>query len=345
MTHPLHRRAPLTRRRLLQLGMGGAAGLLLAACGRGGGSGGAAAGPTASPTSAASFDGETVSMSVYSRNHASSPLFWERFAPEGLNVDIQIFTGPSDMNRAMEVGDLDFALMGVYNTLIEAEEGFTSKIIGMVSRRGMGFIAGADSGIESVADLRGKRIAVPPAGVQVLALTALLEAEGLDLAEDLEPVPLGFADHAAALAAGDVDAYAGTEPIAATSVVEDGAVRFTDPYDTPLGNFNTALWAAPHMQERPDLMRAAVAMQRGAAERLSPGGENDPAVWRDLLVDEFEYSPEVYEAVLDNIGAVWRFGDEQRTQMEGAAEAMLSEGVLTREPDIDSLLLLDYQDE
>ncbi|CAN5243940.1 hypothetical protein BH23ACT9_BH23ACT9_10400 [soil metagenome] len=333
----------LSRRRMLQLGLGAGLGAALAACGTDGpATVGASPAPRQTATSSGPvFDGETVSMSVYSRNHASSPLFWEDFAPEGLSVDVQVFTGPSDMNRAMEARDLDFALMGTYNTLIEAAEGFTSKIIGMVSRRGIGLIAGVDSGITSAADLAGRRIAVPPAGVQVLVLTHLLREAGLELERDCEPVPLGFADHAAALASGDVDAFAGTEPICATSVADGIGVRFADPYDTPLGDFNTALWAAPHMQQRPDLCQAALRMQRGAAEFLSPGGDNDRAVWRDLLVNDFELTESVYDEVIDNVGALWRFGDEQRAQLEGAAAAMMDTGVLLSEPDFDALLALD----
>jgi len=343
--------AALSRRRFLGLTLGGAAGLALAACGDSAAGGSAPASPAGSAAASAAaseglaFDGETVSMSVYSRNHASSPLFWERYAPQGLTVDVQVFTNPSDMNRAMQAGDLDFALMGAYNTLIEAPQGFTSKIIGMVSRRGIGLVARADAGVSEVADLAGKRIAVPPPGVQVLVLNQLLAEAGLNLESDLEPLPLGFADHAAALEAGDVEAYIGTEPIAATSVASGQGVRVGDVYSTPLGDFNTALWASPAMQERPDLLRAAVLMQRGAAEYLSPDGENDPQVWRELLVDEFEYTSQVYEQVLPNIGALWRFGDEQRAQVEGAGAAMLESGVLTEEPDYDSLFLLDYQDE
>lgn len=341
-------RSDLTRRRLLRLTLGGAAGAALAACG--GGSGTPAAAPAtagATPSAAASglaFDGETVSMAVYSRNHASSPLFWQDHAPDGLGVEIQVVTNPSDINRTLEDGSLSFGLMGAFNTILERPQGFSSKIIGMVSRRGIGIVARADAGIEGMEGLAGHRIGVPPPGAQLLVLTSLLDAVGLDLEADLEPIPLGFADHAAALEAGDIDAYAGTEPICATSVSSGLGVYLADPYTTPLGDFNTALWASPSMLERPDLCMAALVMQRGASEYLSPGGENDPEVWRQLLVDEFEYTPEVYEAVLPNIGALWRFEDEQRSQFEGAGGAMLASGAITEEPDYESLYALEFQD-
>jgi NitT/TauT family transport system substrate-binding protein len=330
----------LTRRRLLALAGAGATSLALASCGDSGE--GAASPTTGSNAEGPGFEGRSVSVALYSKNHASSPLFWQDFAPPGLTVEPQIFTSGSDMNRAMEAGDLDFALMGPYNSLIEAEQGFGSKIICMCSRQGIGLVTRADQGIASVEDLRGKTIAVPPPGVQVLVLTALLAEAGLELDRDLTSVPLGYADHLGALERGDVDAFIGTEPPVTMSVVSGVGTRLDAVYSTPNGDFNTAMWAAPHVQDDVELLAAAVGMQRDAAEHLTPGGENDPEVWRRLLVDEFGYAVPVYEEVLSNIGAEWDFDEERKAQLEGAGTLMLSSGVLTREPDYESLYLLDY---
>ena len=84
----------------------------------------------------------------------------------------------------------------------------------------------------------------------------------------------------------------------------------------------------------PTCSRAVAKMQRDAAELLTPGGgANDRTEWRKLLVDQFEYSEEVYEAVLDNVGAVWRFDATRKAQFEGAADLMLAQGVITAKPD------------
>ena len=332
------RAGELSRRRLLGIAGAGAVTLALAGCGSDDDD--VTVGGSEEP--GGGLEGRTISVALYSKNHASSPLFWQQFAPEGLTVEPQIFTSGSDMNRAMEAGDLDFGLMGPYNSLIEAEQGFGSKIICMCSRQGIGLVARSDRGIESVADLAGKTIAVPPPGVQVLVLTALLEEAGLQLDRDLTSVPLGYADHAAALERGDVDAFMGTEPPVTTSVVSGVGRRVEAVYSTPTGDFNTAMWAAPHVQDDAELLEAVVAMQRDSAEHLTPGGQNDPQVWRDLLVDQFGYPEPVYEEVLSNIGAEWRFEDRRRSQLEGAGQMMLSSGILTREPDFEALYLLDH---
>ncbi len=332
----------IPRRRFLGgMAAAGAGAVLLGACGDDDTAGPRPAAATDRGAGSAAFDGVTITTAVYARNHASSPLFWQQFAPEGLTVDVIPITSGTEANQAMEDGSLDFALMGLFNSLVEAEQGFGAKIISMCARQGLGLIAGADSGIETVADLAGKTLAVPPPGQQVLVLTRLLAEAGLVIDEDLTGIPLGYADHVAALERGDIDAFMGTEPPCTAAVVAGVGRRVEGVYDTDLGDFNTAMWVAPENQDDTALIEAVVRMQRDAAEHMTPNGDNDPEVWRQLLVEDFEYEDAVYEEVLSNIGAEWRFGDDRKAAVEAAAELLLASGQLEAEPDLDRLYLLD----
>jgi len=335
----------LSRRHFLGLaGAGvGAAGMALASCGSSKKKAGKLKLGDSTPATTAPLAGRTVSVAVYSKNHASAPLYWQRFAPPGLKVEVKIFTSGGDMNRALEAGTLDFGLFGVYNGLIDKENGLGSKIICMVARGGIGLIARADRNINSVADLKGKSIAVPPPGGQVLILTTLLDRAGLKLDKDVKAVPLGYADHVAALQRGDVDAYIGTEPPASLSVVSGVGKRLADVTTTALGDFNSAIWASPKMLLEADLLTAAAKMQRDAAEYLSPGGQNDTAVWHDLLVTQFGYTEAVFTEVLPHIGAVWKFDDVRKGQFEAAGTVMRATGVLKKDPDYSTVYALQYQ--
>jgi ABC-type nitrate/sulfonate/bicarbonate transport system substrate-binding protein len=334
----------LSRRTLLGLAAAGVAGLALGACGD---DDEAATTSTTAKAGAApvkDFGGLEITTAVYAKNHGSSPLYWQQFAPPGLKVKPVVVTSPADISRSLTAGTLDFGLMGYYNTIIEAATtGMASKMICMCSRQGSSIVARKDRGISIVADLKGKKVGVPPPGVQVLMLTALLERSGLKLGTDVVAVPLAFADHKAALERGDIDAYAGTEPIPTQSVSEGVGVRIPGLYDTPAGDFNTAMWAAPKHLGNPELLAAVVKMQRDAAELLTPDGKNSEAEWHKLLVDQFGFTEGVYKEVLSNVGAVWRFDDSRRQQYEGAAELMLAQGVIKTKPKVDDLLLLDHQ--
>jgi len=332
-----------SRRRFLGLTAAGTAALVLAACGDDDESTSSNA-TTASTGPTKDFGGKTITTAVYSKNHASAPLYWQQFAPPGLTVKPVIVTSAGDVSRALASGELDFGLMGPFNTVIEASTtGIQSRIIGMCARQGIGLIARKDRGIAGIADLKGKKVAVPPPGMQTLLLTSALDRAGMKLGTAVTPIPLAFADHPGALERGDVDAYIGTEPLCTKSVVAGVGTRIGGIYDSPAGDFNTAIWASPKNLGDPDLLLAVTSMQRDSAELLTPKGTNDASEWHQLLVDQFGYTEPEYQAVLENIGAEWRFDQRRRSQVEGAADLMLAQGVITSKPRIDDLLLLDYQ--
>ena len=78
----------LSRRRFLSLAAGGAtAAYLLSACGSDDDTAATATtAPAAGQAAAKDFGGKTITTAVYAKNHASSMLEWQRFAPPGLTV-------------------------------------------------------------------------------------------------------------------------------------------------------------------------------------------------------------------------------------------------------------------
>ena len=333
----------LSRRGFLGLGAAAVGAVTLGACGDSGS--GTAAPRASSAASLEALEPYTVRTCVYAKNHASAALYWERFAPEGITVQVTPVASATEIQNALEAGQLDFGLLAPYTPILSLQPGqtpITSKIVGMISRGGLG-LCGKKGVVDTVQDLRGKKIAVPPPTLQVLILNQVLKDAGLELGKDVEAVPLGFADHFTAFATGDVDAFMGSEPPVTQAIVEAGGVRLPEASMTPVGDFNTANWAsAKVLEERPDVVRAVCQMQKDAAEYLSPGGENDPAVWEDLLVDPVRLREQTYETVLGNIGARWEFDDERVGQIEGAARMLVDQGAIAAAPDVEQLFARDY---
>ena len=82
-----------------------------------------------------------------------------------------------------------------------------------------------DTAISKVADLKGKRVAVTRGtDPHIFLVRALLDAGLTD--KDITPVLLQHPDGKAALIRGDVDAWAGLDPMMAQAEVEDGAKLF-----------------------------------------------------------------------------------------------------------------------
>ena len=324
----------LSRRGILGLAAAAAAGLALGACGS------ETSTTTATTSKVAGLAGgrkATVRTCVYAKNHASSMLYWQKFAPEGVTVDVKPVTSTAEILQALEGGTLDFGLMSPYVPMLtQPKAGITCKTVAMVARQGFGLVGKAGE-VTKVEDLRGKRIAIPPPGSQVLVIDQVLAKAGLTLGKDLTGVPLGYADHLAALTRGDVEAFIGSEPPCTQAVVNGVGLRLPGVFETPLGDLNTALWASSAMLKDEELCRAAVKMQRDAAEYLTPGGTNDGAVWRDLLVTQFGFDEKVYERVLENVGAQWKFDKTREDQYVGVGKALVASGDLTAEPDYEGL--------
>ncbi len=330
----------VSRRSLLGLAAAAAAGVTLAACG----SDSTTLPPASAPGVAALANGRTATIRtcVYAKNHASSMLYWQRFAPKGVTVTVVPVTSTAEILQALEGGTLDFGLMSPYVPMLtQPKGGITCRTVAMVARQGFGLVGKAGA-ITQVSDLRGKKIAIPPPGSQVLVINQVLATAGLKLGADLEGVPLGYADHLAALTRGDVDAFIGSEPPCTQAVVNGVGTRLPGVFDTPLGDLNTALWASAAMVNDEELCRAAVKMQKDAAEYLTPSGTNDRTVWRDLLIDQFGFTEPVYEAVLENVGAQWRFDKSREDQYVGVGKALVASGDLTAEPDYEGLYARQY---
>ncbi len=333
----------LGRRHFLGLSAAAAAAVALAACGPDSATtAGEKAAPAAAVPGLANGRTATIKTCVYAKNHASSPLYWQKFAPPGVTVTVTPVTSTAEILQALEGGSLDFGLMSPYVPMLtQAKTSVTCRTVGMVARQGFGLV-GKKGEVAKVEDLKGKKIALPPPGSLLLVINQALTKAGLTLGKDVEGVPLGYADHLAALTRGDVQAFMGSEPPCTQAVVNGVGVRLPGAFDTPLGDLNTSLWASAAVLKDDELCRAAVKMQKDAAEYLTPNGKNDRKAWHDLLVDQFGFDEAVYAAVLDNIGAEWRFDTARENQYVGVGKALVANGDLKAEPDYEGLYARKY---
>jgi len=113
-----------------------------------------------------------------------------------------------------------------------------------------------DSKINSVADLKGKRVAVTRGTDPHIFLVRALLGAGLT-EKDITPVLLQHADGKTALIRGDVDAWAGLDPMMAQAEIEDGARLF---YRNAAAN----TWGILNVREEflkkyPDIVRRVLA--------------------------------------------------------------------------------------
>src|SRR5882762_5088110 len=81
-------------------------------------------------------------------------------------------------------------------------------IVASANNGGMAIMAGANTDIKTIKDLKGKKVAIWPGSTQEAIILERLRMEGMTI-KDIQPIRLSFSDMAGALARGDIDAYVG----------------------------------------------------------------------------------------------------------------------------------------
>eukprot|EP01035_Chromulina_nebulosa_P010721 gene10721-14386_t len=143
--------------------------------------------------------------------HGVTPYFYEKFAPEGFKIQVIPFESPTDGKNAVVTGTVDFGIYGLAAATLGGANAEPVVIVAAACNRGMAVVAGKNSGINTIKDLKGKKIAIWPGSTQEVVILDRLAAEGMTI-KDVESVRISFSDMAPALARGDIDAYVGAEP-------------------------------------------------------------------------------------------------------------------------------------
>ena len=181
----------------------------------------------------------------------------KEFAKDGISI---VWVQSAGSNKALEflnAGSIDFGSTAGSAALVARINGNPIKSIYVFSRpEWTALVTAKDSGIAGVADLKGKRVAVTRGtDPHIFLVRALLDA-GLS-EKDIAPVLLQHADGKTALIRGDVDAWAGLDPMMAQAEIEDGArLFFRKPEANTWGILNVR---EQFLKDHPDVVRRVLA--------------------------------------------------------------------------------------
>lgn len=185
--------------------------LLLSACGLSDDEGGAAVDTVQIATNAEVPPGTKL---VVAEQNGTQSLPWTLSnAGQGTpyEVDFADFSGGAAVIEALRSGAADVGSIGEAPVPIAVDSGVTDLVtIGLQANPGTSggyyLVARPDSGVKSIEDLRGRRVAYPPGSGRHMVTAGLLKRHGLDLKTDVQPVELAGAEVVPTFAAGAVDA-------------------------------------------------------------------------------------------------------------------------------------------
>lgn len=154
------------------------------------------------------------------------------FDKAGLDVDLKYFVGYLDSLNALATGQLDANSQTLNDTISSVAGGAKQRVV-LVNDNSTGndqiVVA---PGINSVAELKGKRVGAEEGTVDHYLLLLGLDAAGLSQ-DDIDFKPLATDAAAAAFAAGDLDAVGVFAPFTTTALAREGSKALFTSADYP----------------------------------------------------------------------------------------------------------------
>jgi sulfonate transport system substrate-binding protein len=260
----------------------------------------------------------------------SKGLLEKEFAKDGIGVRWVQTLGSNKALEFLNAGSIDFGSSAGAAALIARINGNPIKSIYVFSRpEWTALVTRKDTAIQTVADLKGRRVAVTRGTDPHIFLVRALQSAGLS-ERDVVPVLLQHPDGKTALIRGDVDAWAGLDPMMAQAEVEDGARLF-------YRNKDANTWGILNVREEfaaqhPDLVRRVLMVYEEARQYTLAHTDEEKRIFigatklSDAVVDK--QLKERTDLTFSRIGAL------QRDTIFKAGLALQQAGVIGANADI-----------
>ena len=290
------------------------------------------------PTTRAAADDKVLKVGTLKLIHGISAYFYEKFVPPGHTVEVYPFESPTDGKNAVLTGTVDTCIHGIAAFLLGAAAGEPVMIVANANNKGMAVIAGVNTDIRSIKDLKGKRVAIWPGSTQEAVILERLRMEGMSI-KDIQPIRLQFSDHPAALARGDIDAYVGAEPAPGISLA-NGTGRLVEyPYSTPIGSLNMILSASEKaVKENPERIRTIVDMHRKAVDYAMA----NPAQIVEMAMARLGQQKKSIELAVPNVELAWKLDDVFMQRARAYTRLMLENKQIRQMPDLDQRVTTQF---
>lgn len=261
-------------------------------------------------------------------------LLEKAFEAEGINIRWVQSAGSNKALEFLNSGSIDFGSTAGSAALVARINGNPIKAIYTYSRpEWTALVTAKDSPIKTVADLKGKRVAVTRGTDPHIFLVRALAEAGLT-ERDVRFVLLQHADGRLALERGDVDAWAGLDPMMAAAELESGARLF---YRKPEAN----TWGILNVREEfaqkhPELVKKVLSVYEDARKWSLA----NPAEVKKIFVDFTKLPPAVVDRQIDTRTELTHsaIGEPQRASILAAGIALRDAGVLPKDANIEAAL-------
>ena len=259
----------------------------------------------------------------------------DELAADGYTVEWVLSAGSSKAIENLNAEAIDIGSSAGAAAVAARANGVALTTIGVFSQPNWAsIVVGKDSTIASVADLKGKKVAAASGTDPYFHLLQALAEAGLS-ASDLEIVNLIHADGQKALEAGDVDAWAGLDPLTATSELTAGStILYNNPEFASWGVLNAT---DKFLAEKPELIELVLGQYERARQWILDNPDDAVAI----LARDAQLDAEVAKKVLlerTNIAVSIVPGATQLAVWTTISKVLVAEGAIKSQEAADDAL-------
>lgn len=260
-------------------------------------------------------------------------MFENEFAEDGIEIVFPEITEGPKMTASLASGSLDFCnALGGISAILAAANGVDLKIIGMYSRAPKAFtIMTKDPAIQSIADLKGKKIAGPKGTILHQLLLSSLRQEHIPLAE-IEYINMPIPSAVSALQTENIDAALVAGP-AVPKAVESGARILT----TGEGLLDATIVIAvsgDFLKNHPDLVERYLKVHQESLQYM----KDNPEEVYQLAAEETGISLEEVKQMYNWYDFNPTITEDDLLDLEKTQDFLLQNDMLTNKIDINELI-------
>jgi sulfonate transport system substrate-binding protein len=257
-------------------------------------------------------------------------LLEKEFEKDGIKIRWVQTLGSNKALEFLNAGSIDFGSTAGSAALVAKINGNPIKSIYVYSQpEWTALVTTKDSKIAKIEDLKGKRVAVTRGTDPHIFLVRALQSVGLT-EKDITPVLLQHPDGKTALIRGDVDAWAGLDPMMAQAEIDDGAKLF---YRNKAAN----TWGILNVREEflkdhPDLVKRVLAVYEEARKYSLANYAEEKKAFQAAT----KLSDEIADRQLKERTTITfnKIGPDQRDSILQAGLALQKAGVLKADVDV-----------
>ncbi len=273
---------------------------------------------------------KTLHIGTFSKAIGDAPFFvaknkgWfdDVASKYGYNVDFTIYETLPPINEGFATGRVDFIGEAEPPAIIGYAAGIGIKVVGIQSTYTQQIVVPADSDIDSIADLRGKKIAVLSGTSSDYALPKLLNQFGISKNE-VEIFDMAPPDARAAFETGQIDAWAVWPPWIEQQVVAGNGKTLSAP-----GTFIQVLVVGREdfMNENPEFTAELLQVVEQTKEWITQNEEEA----QQIVADEVTLPLEVVKEAWKTMDLTATIGEREINDMQAKSDFLYDNGKIKK---------------